>query len=114
MEDYIMNAIYAVVGISFLISWIVLLVQVIKIRKKLTDKDKIDDMIAEAEMCEMIGDNKQALRWLFKAIQLKWDSEIYFAQEYKQVGKLENDLKSKYLEAVERNNGKWPEKFTNK
>lgn len=113
MEDYIMNAIYAVIGIFFLISWIVLLVQVIKIRKKLTDKDKTVDMMYEGEIAELAGDKTEALKWYYKALFWHWNDRYSFANFDNKFDDLIAELKSLYGDKIAKCGGQWPERIKN-
>ncbi len=112
MEEYVKEAIYIIYGIALLISWIVLLVIVVKIKNKLYEKSTIPELLNEAELSEMVGDKQIALRYLYKVLITEWYAQVEARKILKEVGNLEVELRAKYQTLIERNGGKWPEKFT--
>lgn len=111
MDETILNTIYAIVGVSLLISWIIVVVQIVKIKIKLYDKSNLQDMMYEGEIAELAGDKTEALKWYYKALFWHWNDRYEFAKIDNKLDELVKELKSLYGDKIKKCDGPWPDRI---
>ncbi len=100
------------ISLAILVTWFVLVAQVINIKKLLKQKESYLQCETEAEIASISGNNKEAIDWYIRAMYLYYNDpthQYYTDEKSKDV--LKQSLKAKYYQKIEELGGKFPDYF---
>ena len=104
----ILNSIYAIVGFAYLVSWILLVVQVYKIKNKLLSQEKPEVLAYELKVAETAGNKQRASELCVRLLFHEYDKKFDLANSENNIDELKQEMKIKYYDRIIALGGTWP------
>lgn len=110
METYELSILNVIISVALLITWFVVVAQVIAIKNRIAPKNSYIEAEHEAEIAKLSGDNEAAIKWYYRAIYYYWISSSYHEPgAYSELFK--KDIKNRYYDIITQAGGIYPTKF---